>query len=65
MKGLTIQERRVLVAILLALAIGALVRYWRRQGDGGGGQGGGVGYRAGAKPGQPEPNYPKAMPGKE
>lgn len=35
MKGLTIQERRVLVAILLALAIGALVRHWRKQGDGG------------------------------
>ena len=35
MKGLTIQERRVLIAILLALVIGAVVRYWRRQGGGG------------------------------
>ncbi len=31
MKGLTVQERRVLIAILLALAIGAAVRYWRLQ----------------------------------
>lgn len=47
MKGLTIQERRVLVAILLALVLGALVRYWRRQGGEGGegGEGGGVEYR--------------------
>lgn len=34
MKGLTQQERRVLIAILLALVLGAAVRYWRRQGEG-------------------------------
>ena len=34
MKGLTQQERRVLIAILLALVLGAAVRYWRRQGGG-------------------------------
>lgn len=33
MKGLTIQERRVLIAILMALVIGAMVKYWRRQGE--------------------------------
>lgn len=65
MKGLTIQERRVLVAILLALVVGALVRHWRRQGGVGGEQSGGVEYRGEAKPGQPEPDYPKATPGKE
>ena len=32
MNSLTIQERRVLIAILLALVLGAAVRYWRRQG---------------------------------
>jgi len=32
LKGLTIQERRVLIAILIALVLGAAVRYWRRQG---------------------------------
>jgi len=30
-KGLTIQERRVLIAILIALVLGAAVKYWRRQ----------------------------------
>lgn len=49
MKGLTIQERRVLVAILLALVLGALVRYWRRQGGGAGERGGGVEYRTSNK----------------
>jgi len=33
-KGLTIQERRVLIAILLALVVGATVRQWKRQGEG-------------------------------
>ena len=33
MKGLTVQERRVLIAILMALVVGAMVRYWRRQGN--------------------------------
>lgn len=34
MKGLTVQERRILIAILLALAIGVAVRAWRREGGG-------------------------------
>jgi len=33
-RGLTIQERRVLIAILIALVLGTAVRYWRRQGGG-------------------------------
>lgn len=33
MKGLTVQERRVLIAIMMALVLGAMVRYWRRQGE--------------------------------
>jgi len=32
-KGLTMQERRVLIAIMIALVLGAAVRYWRRQGE--------------------------------
>lgn len=46
MKGLTMQERRVLIAIMLALVIGAAVRYWRRQGEVG------ISSRSGAR--QPE-----------
>ncbi|MCF6313606.1 MAG: hypothetical protein L3J39_14260 [Verrucomicrobiales bacterium] len=30
---MTEQERRVLIAILLALVIGVAVRFWRRQGE--------------------------------